>query len=100
MDYLLAGQQTVSDQHGIFVEETWRLHPRIAAFTSELFYEGRLRSRDGLERQEVRSASQCSGAGLIYVPVSHVGNQNSSPEEGAAVRDLVRDLLASAPIWI
>src|SRR5215203_2499435 len=69
MNYLLAGEQTVSDERGIFVEETWRLHPRIAAFTSELFYEGRIRSRDGLDRQEVRSRSHCSGAGLIHVPV-------------------------------
>ena len=100
MDYLLAGQQTVSDERGIFVEETWRLHPRIAAFTSELFYEGRLRSREGLEKQEVRSTSQCSGAGLVYVPVPHVGNQNSSPEEANAICDLIHDLLATAPTWV
>ena len=42
MDYLLDDQQTVPEGRGLFLEETWRLHSQIAAFTSELFYEGRL----------------------------------------------------------
>ena len=66
MDYLLAGQQTVPADRGLFLEETWRLHPRIAAFTSELFYDRRLRSRPGLERQSI-IVSQEPHAGLIYL---------------------------------
>ena len=100
MDYLLAGQQTVPEDRGLFVEETWRLHPRIAAFTSELFYEGRLHSRPGLERQAVISTSDLTGAGLIYVGVDHIGNQNSSPEEAAVVSALISELLATRATWI
>jgi uncharacterized protein len=98
MDYLLAGQQTVPADRGLFLEETWRLHPRIAAFTSELFYDRRLRSRPGLERQSI-TVSQEPHAGLIYVPVEHVGNQNFSPEEAAVVRDFVQTLLCSTTTW-
>ena len=50
LDHILDGQQTIPEDRGLFLEETWRLHPTICAFTSELFYEGRLRSRPGLER--------------------------------------------------
>src|SRR5262245_17693277 len=39
-DPMLAGHQTVPEDRGLFLEETWRLHPTICAFTSELFYEG------------------------------------------------------------
>src|SRR6202034_2665332 len=73
LDHLLAGHQTIPEDRGLFLEETWRLHPTICAFTSELFYEGRLRPHPGLELQEVRSTSMLRGAGLRYLPVPHIG---------------------------
>ena len=42
LHHLLDGQQTIAADRGLFLEETWRLHPSICGFTSELFYEGRL----------------------------------------------------------
>jgi hypothetical protein len=100
MDYLLDGQQTVPEGRGLFLEETWRLHPQIAAFTSELFYEGRLQSRPGLERQAVISTGHLTGTGQIYVGVDHIGNQNSSPEEARVVCALISELLATRAKWI
>jgi superfamily I DNA and/or RNA helicase len=79
---------------------SWNLHPTICAFTSELFYEGRLHRRSGLELQEIRSTGPLHGSGLRYRPVTHAGNQSSSPEEAEVVRSLVSDVLASNPIWI
>jgi predicted RecB family nuclease len=100
LDHVLDGHQTISNDRGLFLEETWRLHPTICAFTSELFYEGRLRPRPGLELQEIRSTSALFGAGLRYLPVPHTGNQSSSPEEAKVVQNLVNDFLASNPTWI
>ena len=70
LDYILNGQQTIGAEQGLFLEDTWRLHPEICAFTSELFYESRLKAIPGLERQEVRSRGRVQGAGLRYVPVT------------------------------
>ena len=100
LDHMRGSHQTITKDRGLFLEETWRLHPAICAFTSELFYEGRLHPRQGLELQEVRSTSVLHGAGLRYVPVAHTGNQSSSPEEAEVVRALVSDFLASNPTWI
>ena len=100
LDHMLAGHQTIPEDRGLFLEETWRLHPTICAFTSELFYEGRLHPRQGLELQEVRSTSELHGSGLRYLPVAHTGNQSSSPEEAEVACALVNDLLASNPTWI
>ena len=100
LDHMLGGCRTIPEDRGLFLEQTWRLHPTICAFTSELFYESRLHPRQGLELQEVRSASVLRGAGLRYLPVAHTGNQSSSPEEAEVVRSLVSDLLASNPSWI
>ena len=64
LDHILAGHQTIPEDRGLFLEETWRLHPTICAFTSELFYEGRLRPRPGLEVQEIRSSGPLRRLGL------------------------------------
>ena len=65
LDHILGEHKTVPGDRGLFLDQTWRLHPSICAFTSELFYEGRLRSKDGLEAQEVRSHSRVAGNGLL-----------------------------------
>ena len=43
LDHILGGAQTIASDKGLFLEETWRLHPGICAYTSELFYDGKLR---------------------------------------------------------
>jgi uncharacterized protein len=95
LTHILDGAHTVPPDKGLFIEQTWRLHPAITAFTSELFYDGKLHSKGGLEVQVVASSGPVSGAGLRYLPVEHTGNQNCSPEEADAVYDLVTAILQS-----
>jgi len=97
LDHLLAGAQTIGETEGLFLEKTWRLHPSICAFTSEIFYEDKLRSLEGLELQTVAGA--VSGSGLRYVSVEHTGNTNCSPEEADAVAGMVRTILAEGATW-
>jgi len=84
---------TLADDQGLFLDRTWRLHPAICAFTSELYYEGRLRSIDALERQRLDGDTPFAGAGLFLVEVPHEGNQSRSNEEIDAVARIVRHLL-------
>ena len=100
LDHILAGEQTISPDKGLFLKETWRLHPDIAAYTSEVFYKSKLSSRVGLDQQTIRSAGTLSGSGLRYVPVEHHGNHNCSPEEAQVVGDLVNGILKSNATWI
>jgi uncharacterized protein len=100
LDHILGGAQTLAEGRGLFLEETWRLHPKICAFISELFYESRLKPHHGLELQEIRSKGRIKGNGLRFVPVSHEGNQSSSPEEADSVHELVTDILNSGTTWI
>lgn len=100
LDHLLAGKPTIGPGEGLFLEETWRLHPDICAFTSELFYEGRLQSRAGRERQVIRSSGSIQGSGLRYLAVEHTGNQNASSEEADRIRDLVTETLGTGSTWV
>ncbi len=97
--HLLAGNRTISEEQGLFLAETWRLHPSICALTSEVFYEGRLESRTDLAGQAVTGATRFAGAGLWFAPVHHHGNQNTSAEEVERVAGLHAALLSSNLIW-
>ncbi len=97
--HVLGEHKTISDHTGLFLDETWRLHPRICEFTSELYYEGRLRSRDGLERQSLSGPSPFEGSGLFYVPVLHQGNQNRSLEEVEAIQEIIQSLVRTGTTW-
>jgi len=100
MQHVLGTHQTIPPDRGIFLPETWRLAPSICTFTSEVFYEGRLRARRGLERQVLIGTSPFEGAGLWMVVVVHDGNQNSSLEEVDTVDRVVARLLGEDARWI
>jgi AAA domain len=101
LDHILGNHQTLAEGgRGLFLEETWRLHPDICAFISELFYESRLHPHKGLELQEIRSNGAIKGSGLRFVPVIHERNQSTSREEADKVQEPVEDILNSHTTWI
>ena len=100
LGHLLGSRQIIEEHQGLFLEETWRLHPEICAFTSEAFYEGKLNARPELEGQRVISSGPVAGTGLRFLPVRHHGNQSSSDEEADRVAALVRGLVDGDSGWI
>jgi predicted RecB family nuclease len=99
LGHMLGDHATMPRERGVFLDQTWRLHPSICAFTSELFYESKLDSRAGMDAQEVGGVGLLAGNGIRLVPVAHVGNTNESVEEAEAVAQLVEELLATSPTW-
>ena len=99
LEHILAGQETIPDDRGIFLPETWRLAPNICAFTSEVFYDGRLVSRPENEMQRLNAKGTLDGTGLRFAPVNHSGNQSESPEEVRRVVELVDALLRDGTTW-
>ncbi|MGH7448667.1 MAG: DEAD/DEAH box helicase [Longimicrobiales bacterium] len=100
LDHLLGGVPTVPADRGLFLERTWRLHPDICAFTSEIFYSGRLKPRAGLDRQIVRGRGPLTGSGLRFIAVEHSGNSSESTEEVATVVDLFNATFSTPHTWI
>ena len=97
--HVLNGERVVPDRLGLFLDGSWRLHPDISTYTSEVFYEGRLHSHPGRERLSLTGASPLSGTGIRFLPVVHHGQSNESSEEAEEVARLVRSLLDADPAY-
>ncbi len=89
-------EATMPSDLGLFIEKTWRLHPDVCAFTSEVFYASRLAPEADNARQDLDGVAPLSGTGIRWLPVEHAGNAVDSPEEAAEVARLVRELLDPA----
>ncbi len=99
LGHLLRGRATLSPSEGIFLGETWRMHPSVCSYISEVFYESKLKPRRALGTQAINTSGVFGGSGLRYVPVEHVGNTNSSIEEALRIGALITKLLASGATW-
>jgi predicted RecB family nuclease len=96
LEHLLGEAQTVDAAYGVFLEQTYRLHPDIRGFVSELMYDGRLRSAPGRERQRVEASGELTATGLRWLPVEHEGHSQSSPEEAERIATAIEPLLSGA----
>lgn len=93
LDHLVRGAETIAVEHGVFLDRTYRMHPDLTRFVSELSYASRLESVAGLEHQQIEAPGALSGSGLRWVPVAHRANVAESAEEAEVVAGLVADLL-------
>jgi predicted RecB family nuclease len=89
LEHLLDGSPTVPEDRGVFLDRTYRMHPRLTAFVSDLVYEGRLESAPGRERIAVDGWA--SGLAVRYVQHSRVASA-ASDDEARVVADLWRSL--------
>ena len=97
--HVLDVHDTLPASLGLFLRDTWRLHPDICAYTSETFYDGLLSARPGCERQKIIGSELVSGSGVRFLPVAHTGRDSDSPEEANEIARLVRGLLELGGGW-
>jgi len=100
LEHILKEHKTIPPEKGIFLDVTWRLHPNICSFISELFYESRLTSKEELINQQLEGNTKFSGAGLWFEAAEHEGNQSSSNEEVKIVSGIISDLLKGDVYYI
>ena len=97
LEHVLGADAVIDSRRGIFLPMTYRLHPDVNAFTSEIFYARQLESAPEARRQSLRTSGSLSGTGVRWRAVRHAGNRNSSTEEADAVEAAYRELLGG--IW-
>jgi uncharacterized protein len=117
--HLLGAAATMPPDLGLFLETTWRLHPDVCRFTSEMFYDGRLNPEPHLAGQTLRafghtlrsapalpaalalhSAPALDGTGLRLIEAAHVGNDNESVEEAEQIARVAQALVDGGASWV
>jgi uncharacterized protein len=83
---------------GLFLGESRRMHSSVCRFISDTIYEGALGSHPSCDLQRIVVPEGDPGLigvehGIVFVPVEHEGNIQSSEEEAAQVLSLYRSLL-------
>ena len=93
----------VAPDRGVLLTNSYRMHPDVCAFISELLYEGRLRSAPDREHQHVASPG-LSGTGLRYLPFGWFAAPStlpvsavSKPARSINSRDARRSLCSFRP---
>lgn len=99
LGHILGEHATMPSELGLFLGTTWRLHPDICAYTSEVFYEGRLTPEPGREHLRVDGVGPLDGAGLRFVGVEHEGHTGDADEEAAAIAALLSAVLEAQGSW-
>ncbi|MEO8438291.1 MAG: TM0106 family RecB-like putative nuclease, partial [Chloroflexota bacterium] len=101
LGHVLGGDATMPPTRGLFLERTWRLHPDLCDFTSEVFYDDRLEPEEHLVVQRVSATAPIvDGTGPRQVDVPTTGADNDSPIEADAVADLARTIVEGGARWV
>ena len=94
LEFLLEGHATIPPEKGIFLPQTYRLHPDICSFISKLVYEDRLQPAPVTAKRVISNTTDgIPASGICYIPVEHEGNSQASEEEIEAIQSLTNKLL-------
>lgn len=127
LEHMLDGAAVMPAGQGVFLDRTWRMHPEITAFVSNMSYDDRLESAAGRDQQRVLGVPleqpgagdkgdkgdaedragadspdldrlELNGSGLRWLPCAHRGYSSENPDEAQVVAHVSRRLLAGR--WI
>ncbi len=88
LKYLIGDEQTIPPDRGLFLEQTFRLHPDVCGYISSEFYEGRLHPAPVASERTTPL-----GTGLRWLPVEHEACRQESEAEVERVAAQVAELL-------
>jgi len=82
LEHILGLEATMPPDRGVFLSETWRMHPDVCDFISTQIYEGRLTSHPSCKEQHTGS-----GTGLRWLPAVHTECSTESECEAQLIVD-------------
>ncbi|HRI04910.1 MAG TPA: TM0106 family RecB-like putative nuclease [Pyrinomonadaceae bacterium] len=88
----------VPPDYGLFLGQSWRMHPSVCGFISESIYEGRLSSYAECSNQKIAVPAGAAGLaskenGIVFSAIEHEGNIQQSDEEVERVKIIYQELL-------
>lgn len=97
LQYYLGEHAVIPEDLGIFLERTFRMHPGVCEPLSKVVYEGKLASDSATANQAViipQPNLVHQQNGVLWLPVEHEGNTQSSQEEVDHIKKLIAELLS------
>ncbi len=91
LEHLLGNATTIPEDRGLFLERSYRMHPDVCDFVSEIVYAGRLRSAEVAARR-----TTAFGTGIRFLPVMHEGNRAASDEEVSRIAAEIMAMLGGS----
>jgi superfamily I DNA and/or RNA helicase len=98
LDYLLHDTPTISDDMGVFLGTTYRMHSAVNQFISTHIYDGKLEPHPDNDKRTIKVPDNYKGilnkeAGIIFSAVHHEGNTQASDEEVAEIEKMANQLI-------
>lgn len=93
LEHMLRGEKTIPPERGVFLDESWRMHPDLCDFVSDTMYDGRLRSEQACAVQSLESDG-LTGTGIRMINVEHADNGSRSVEEAQRIAEEFAKLLS------
>ncbi|MGA7689768.1 MAG: TM0106 family RecB-like putative nuclease [Jiangellales bacterium] len=91
LDHLIGeGTRTIPADRGVLLDVTWRMHPDVCSFISDVMYDARLTSHPSCAGQ-----TTSAGTGLRWIRAEHTTRSTESPEEAALVAATIERLVGT-----
>jgi predicted RecB family nuclease len=96
LDYLLRGEATIAPNAGVFLADTWRMHPDVCQFISDAVYDSRLVAVPENANQHLVLAADSHGAlrptGVVFHEVDHDACSQRSDVEADLIAEVIDSL--------
>ncbi|WP_370931112.1 DEAD/DEAH box helicase [Bartonella sp. DGB1] len=94
LEFLLEDNSTVPANRGIFLKQTYRMHPSICQFISNAFYDGRLTAHEITTKRSLNLQNiYLPNEGIVMIPIEHKNCSQKSVEEGEIIKKKYLSLL-------
>jgi uncharacterized protein len=98
LEHLLQGHKVIPSDQGIFLDKTYRMHPKVCQPISDLVYESKLHTDEQTAKQSVEyheNALNLQANGIQFIPVEHQYNTQASYEEVGKIKEILEQLQGS-----
>lgn len=93
LEYVVGDQHVIPANRGIFMPVSRRMHPGICDFISAAVYEGQLTTDEGAKLQSLSLPTGSPSVGAQLHLVEHSGRSQTCPEEIAAIKQAIEELI-------
>ena len=95
LGYYLEDHSTVPPEKGVFLGVSRRMRPEVCRFISDAIYDGKLNSHPETHKNTINQLGSPEfekTSGVLFIPIEHEGNTQSSLEEVKSIQSLIATL--------